>query len=178
MRIGIDARMLGSAPGIGRYTDLLLRELFRLDHENEYVLFLREPIFQSYAVPEARVRKVLAPERWYSIREQVTLPLRILRERLDLLFVPQFNVPFLLSCPFVVTIHDVTQLYVPGPLQRRHAFRRQAFRWVFGHAVRQARVVIAVSNYTKKEIRENFSVHEEKIRVIYEGPGLLEASAP
>lgn len=171
MRIGIDARMLGSAPGIGRYIDCLTRELFRIDTENEYVLFLREPIFSRYVVPHARVRKNKAPERWYSFAEQVLLPLRCARAKLDLLFVPQFNVPFFVPCPFVVTIHDVTQLYMPGPVQARSFLRQRAFRFVFRHAVERARSVIAVSRYTKEEIIRNFGGNPEKIHVIYEGPG-------
>lgn len=186
MRIGIDARMLGFAPGIGRYIAELTRELFLLDQENEYVMFLREPTYSLYSAREfqrgsalgkvpqgsARIWKMRAPERWYGLLEQITLPFRFKNADLDLLFVPQFNVSFWTPCPFFVTIHDVTQLYMPGPLQERSTFRRRAFRAVFRHAVKRARAVIAVSEYTKGEIVKNFNIDPKKIRVIYEGPGL------
>ncbi|OHA49139.1 MAG: hypothetical protein A2682_03850 [Candidatus Terrybacteria bacterium RIFCSPHIGHO2_01_FULL_58_15] len=171
MRIGIDARMLGSAPGIGRYIARLTNELFLLERESEYVLFLREPSYSAYRPARERIRKVYAPERWYGWMEQLTLPWRFMRERFDLLFVPQFNVPLFLPRPFVVTIHDLTQLYVPGPAQLGSVFRRLAFRLVFSMAIRRARAVITVSEYTKREIIKNFSVPAHRIVVIPEGPG-------
>ncbi|MBI4134040.1 MAG: glycosyltransferase family 4 protein [Candidatus Terrybacteria bacterium] len=171
MRIGIDARMLGSAPGIGRYIARLTSELFLLERESEYVLFLREPSYSAYRPARERIRKVYAPERWYGWMEQLTLPWRFMREQFDLLFVPQFNVPLFLPRPFVVTIHDLTQLYVPGPAQLGSVFRRLAFRLVFSMTIRRARAIIAVSEYTKREIIKNFSVPAHRIVVIPEGPG-------
>lgn len=166
--------MLGSAPGIGRYIELLTQELFELDHENEYVVFLREPAFSVYRKTRLKnVRAVLAPERWYSVSEQVTWPLRIARERLGLLFVPQFNVPLLVPCPFVVTVHDVTQLHDPGALQRRSRLHRAAFKLIYRQAVERARAVIAVSHYTASEVMQHFSPDPDRLNVIYEGPGLL-----
>lgn len=165
--------MLGSAPGIGRYIEQLTKELFQQDRTNEYILFLREPVYSRYQVPGTRFRKVRAPERWYGLAEQVTFPLRLWRAKLDLLFVPQFNVPLFVPCPFVVTIHDVTQLFMPGPLQVHSAFRRWAFRIVFGSALKRARAVIAVSEYTKNEIIKHFRADPKKLHVIYEGPGLI-----
>lgn len=170
--------MLGSAPGIGRYIELLTQELFELDHENEYVVFLREPAFSVYRKTRLKnVRAVLAPERWYSVSEQVTWPLRIARERLGLLFVPQFNVPLLVPCPFVVTVHDVTQLHDPGALQRRSRLHRAAFKLIYRQAVERARAVIAVSHYTASEVMQHFSPDVERLNVIYEGPGLLTLEA-
>ena len=43
MRIGIDARFLGpEGTGLGRYIEKIIDELQDLDHENEYVIFLRK----------------------------------------------------------------------------------------------------------------------------------------
>lgn len=173
MTIGVDARMLGFAPGIGRYIENLFNNLLVHDTHNDYVFFLRPPMDETYSFLFPNARVVAVPERWYSVREQVTLPFRFRAQKPDLLFVPQFNVPLLAPRPFVVTIHDVTQLYMPGPLQRTSAVRRLGFRTVFARAVRAAHTVIAVSAYTKQEILKNFPVREDKIRVIHEGPGLL-----
>ena len=49
MTIGIDARMYGSGfTGIGRYTYELIQNLAQLDHENEYVVFLRKEAFDEF----------------------------------------------------------------------------------------------------------------------------------
>ena len=174
MKIGIDARLLGAAYGMGRYIERITAEIFVNDSENEYVLFLNPKTAATYRTPEgARVRLIVSPERWYGWREQLTWPLRLRREKLDLLWVPQFNVPLFVPCPFVVTVHDMTQWYVPGTLQRWRPHHRLAFWLTFANAVHRARAVIAVSQYTKDEILRHFRVHSGKIQVIHEGPGLL-----
>jgi len=174
MRIGIDARMFGSAFGIGRYIEhisLGIMELGKARHT--FVLFVREAALAQQLLPKGvDAEIVVAPERWYSWSEQLTWPLRIARQKLDLIFIPQFNVPLLVPTPFVVTIHDVTQLYIPGTLQERSFIHRVATRATFAHAVTHARAVIAVSEYTKGEILKNFSARKDRVHVIYEGTGL------
>ena len=45
-RIGIDARFVGpEGKGLGRYGEKLIEMLQELDSTNEYVIFLRDPIF-------------------------------------------------------------------------------------------------------------------------------------
>lgn len=174
MRIGIDARMYGSAFGIGRYIEQITRRVLAAGHhDHTFVLFVADTALAPGLIREGvDAEIVVAPERWYSWSEQVTWPLRIRRQRLDLLFVPQFNVPLLIPVPFVVTIHDVTQLHFPGTLQKRSWVHRLATRLTFWHALRHARAVITVSEYTKGEILKHFRISADKLRVIYEGPGL------
>jgi glycosyltransferase involved in cell wall biosynthesis len=101
----------------------------------------------------------------YSIREQFTVPLRLLRERVDLFHSPHYVLPPLVTCLSVVTIHDCIHLvfpqYLPGRLARVYA--RVFMRWA---AMRSARV-LTVSEASKHDILRFFHVPEAKVVVIH-----------
>ncbi len=55
MKIGIDARFFGpGSKGLGRYTQKLIIHLEHIDHENEYVIFLRKENFDLYTPKNKR----------------------------------------------------------------------------------------------------------------------------
>src|SRR3990172_10826079 len=95
MRIGIDARSFGTgrATGIGRYVQELIQNLEKLDHGNQYVIFLRKENFNIYQPRSKNFSKVLADVPWYGVKEQVILPGIFNAQKLDLLHVPHFNAP-------------------------------------------------------------------------------------
>lgn len=173
MRIGIDARFLGpEGKGLGRYTEELAVRIPTLAPEHRFVLFLRKENW--HLVPEAaNVEKVLAPFRWYSVREQLRLPGIVGRARLDLMHFPHFNVPLVLRTPFVVTIHDLILTHFPTerastlePLVYRAKHR--AYELVIRSAVRRARRVLTVSEYSKREIVKQFRLSPSQVVVTYE----------
>jgi glycosyltransferase involved in cell wall biosynthesis len=167
--IGIDARMYGYAQtGIGNYIRHLLRFIFENDRVNDYVIFLSPEEFDSFPVPNARVRKVKTAARWYSWKEQIILPFTLRREKLDLMHFTHFNSPILYPGKTISTIHDVTPYFFPGH-KMKSPLRRAAFRLVFYSSVKKARKIIAVSESTKSDIIRYFKIPTGKIQVVYEG---------
>ncbi|PKM87593.1 hypothetical protein CVU83_02830 [Candidatus Falkowbacteria bacterium HGW-Falkowbacteria-2] len=178
-RIGIDARFYGPlGKGLGRYVQEIVDRVIRLqathDSEIEFVIFLSPDNYESYNCPTADVRKVLVPQRWYSWREQVFFPIILRREKLDLIHFPHFNVPLLTPSPFVVTIHDLILTKFPSrrasmlpPLL--YWMKQAAYRLVVRTAVKRAKAIITVSEFTKKDIIDKFSASPEKIFITYEG---------
>ncbi len=178
MKIGIDARFYGPAGrgGLGRYTEELIRSLEATDTENEYVIFLRRENFNQYSPKNPRFRKVLADFRWYSCAEQFFFPRVLLREHLDIVHFPHFNVPILYYRPFVVTVHDLILLRFPtlrattlSPWLYRLKFL--AYRFVIWSAVLRSRSLITISEYAKGDILDRYGISSEKIRVTYESAG-------
>jgi glycosyltransferase involved in cell wall biosynthesis len=178
MRIGIDARFYGiTGKGLGRYASELISGLERVDHDNDYVVFLRRANFDDYRPRNPRFSKALAEFPWYGWREQLLFPLLLKRFRLDLMHFCHFNVPLLYRGPFVVTVHDLILLSHPtprattlGPLLFRMKYA--GYRLVIRRALASSRRVIAVSNHTKKEIVRNFpGIDPGKIEVTYEACG-------
>jgi alpha-1,3-rhamnosyl/mannosyltransferase len=163
MKIGIDARNDGS--GVGRYTFSLVRELAKLDGENEYTLFLNAKRYASYEAPGANFRPVEADIPWFSVREQLVLPRLIERERLDLVHFPHLTVPLLATMPFVVTVHDLN--YLDADATARRAVLRAGFRVELLKAKR-ARRLIAVSEHTRCEVARRLRLDPARVAVTYE----------
>lgn len=173
MRIGIDARLINET-GVGRYIRNLIRELAMQDKTNEYVVFLRAHAYDAFTAPNARWTKQCADVPWHTIAEQLTMPWILLKARLDLVHIPYFNIPIFYPGRMVATIHDLTILHfdtgkattLPLPLYK---LRRLGYYIVLAVGLRRAVRVIAVSNTTKQEIIDHFSIDPRKIVVTYEG---------
>lgn len=169
MKIGIDARLIDET-GVGRYIQNLIKELGVIDQTNSYVLFVNKKI----VLPNDRWKQWIVNVPWHSFTEQIVMPFLFLRERLDLVHIPYFNVPILYPAKFVVTIHDLTILHFDtGKASTRSFFlykiRRLGYMIALRVALARAKNVIAVSQTTKREILDHFDVPPDRIKVIYEG---------
>ncbi|MBT5338102.1 glycosyltransferase family 4 protein [Candidatus Falkowbacteria bacterium] len=170
MIIAIDARMYGASQfsGIGTYIQKLTDELFMLDKTNEYILFLREPEFSRFNPPNERVTKVLTKVQHYTLTEQTSFILELMKHKFDLIHYPHFNSPILYRKKSICTIHDITPFYYPGH-KAKSGFRQWAYRTVFKSTMHKSRKIIAVSNSTKRDIVRHFNINSEKIEVIHHG---------
>jgi glycosyltransferase involved in cell wall biosynthesis len=164
VRIGIDARKLHDF-GIGTYIRNLLRQLARLDHDAEYVIFSRPEDREALAALGANFRAVPETARNYSFAEQVKIPLAVRRERVTLFHAPHYVLPPLVRCPSVVTIHDCIHLMFPQYLPNRRSFAYA--RVSISLAARRATRVLTVSESSKRDILRFVDVRPEKIDVIY-----------
>lgn len=174
MRIGIDARFFGpSGTGLGRYTQRLVENLEKIDHKNQYVVFLGKENFDEYKPKASNFKKVLADFRWYTIAEQIKMPSLLNKYNLDLVHFPHFNVPIFYRKKFIVTIHDLILVHFPtvkNTTRNRFLYWMKflAYKLVIYSAIKRARKIIAVSNFTKNDILSNYGASSDKISVTYE----------
>ena len=174
-RIGIDARFYGPVgKGLGRYTKEIVDNILRMDSEHFYVIFLSPENYDLFSSENKNVKKVLVKSRWYSWAEQIIFPWQIHKENLDLIHFTHFNVPIFNNVKFVVTIHDLIltrfstqRATLLSPLYYR--IKYLAYRFVISRAIHKSEKIIAVSQFTKKDIEKKFKVKKDKINVIYEG---------
>jgi glycosyltransferase involved in cell wall biosynthesis len=164
LRIAIDARKLRDY-GIGTYVRALLRHLSRIDSTTEYVLLCRPPDCTVVEQLGENFRAVVESSPAYSIREQLSVPLDLRREGIDLFHAPHYVLPPLTPCKSIVTIHDCIHLRFPQYLPNKlgYAYARASL-WVATH--RSSRV-LTVSEASKRDILRYFSVPSSKIDVIY-----------
>ncbi len=164
VRIAIDARKLRDY-GIGTYVRNLLRQLARQADGTDYVLLCHEQDCATAAELGPNFRAVVERAPAYSVREQVSVPLDLRREQVDLFHAPHYVLPPLTPCRAVVTIHDCIHLRFPQYLPNRlgYAYARASL-WTATH--RAARV-ITVSEASKRDILRYFRVPESRIDVIY-----------
>jgi glycosyltransferase involved in cell wall biosynthesis len=164
VRIGIDARKLHDF-GIGTYIRNLLRQLARLDRENEFVLLCRPEDCRGLATLGENFRPVAETAGTYTIAEQLRVPLALRREGVGLFHAPHYVLPPLVRCPSVVTIHDCIHLMFPQYLPNRlaHTYARASIAL----AVRRAARVLTVSESSKRDILHFVDVPPDRIEVIY-----------
>lgn len=181
-RIGIDARFFGpKGKGLGRYVQQLITRLEKADGQNKYFIFLTKENWTDYTPLNKNFVKVVANFGWYGIKEQIYFPWLIAKYRLDLMHFPHFNVPIFCPVKFVMTVHDLILHRYPtrrattlGPTKWR--LKNIGYRLVFWIARLRARKIIAVSNFTKQDMQEEFNINDDKVVVIYEGPNFSGAT--
>ncbi len=191
MKIGIDARFYGPVgKGLGRYTQEVVDNIIKITTSHSslkdgqdisFVIFLSSDNFDEFIVPGVNIKKVKLTCSWYSWSEQLLFPYYIWREHLELIHFPHFNVPLLTPTKFVVTIHDLILTHFPTMrATQHHRFRYYlknfAYRLVILVALKRAKRIITVSQFTKQDIIKEFGIKPSKIIVIYEGVANLSAS--
>jgi glycosyltransferase involved in cell wall biosynthesis len=164
VRIGIDARKLHDF-GIGTYIRNLLRQLARLDSQNEFVVFCRPDDRDTLATLGENFRPVVERSGNYSIAEQIKIPIAVRREGVTLFHAPHYVLPPLVRCRSVVTIHDCIHLMFPQYLPNRLAL--EYARMSIALAARRATRVLTVSESSKRDILRFVDTEPSKIDVIY-----------
>jgi glycosyltransferase involved in cell wall biosynthesis len=177
MKVGIDARFYGpQVKGLGRYLQKLIENLEELEKnsQNEFYIFLTKEGYDNYQPQSNNFHKVLADFSWYGWKEQLFFPFFLNKYRLDLMHFGHFNVPWLYRKKFVVTIHDLILFHYPtfknSTLSRSYYLVKLiAYRFIINSSVKRARKVIAVSDFTKRDILNNFKIEKDKVEVVKEG---------
>jgi len=174
MKIGIDARFFGKA-GPGRYTKNIIQHLEKLDKVNQYIIFLCRDNFEQYLPQNPNFKKVLADYRWYSFQEQTGFLLKVLSQKLDLFYVPHFNIPVLYPGRIVTAIPDMTMHTFSterGTTLPIWYFRlkKMVYKLVFWWAVLRSCRVIVPSKTVLAEFKQNLhGFKTTKYVLAYEG---------
>lgn len=168
MRIGIDARPI-HLPGIGRYISELLRHLAKVDARNQYLIYFSSPEYiNAINFNNPNFRPVLVPSNIYTISEQVYMPYRIKKDRLDIFHsTTSLSLPLIKVCPSVITFHDmllkVHQEFIPSKVAWAY------FNIVNWRAIRSSDKIITVSHFTANELTSFYPEVKSKITTIHSG---------
>ncbi len=165
-RIGIDCRMWDET-GIGRYIRNVVEQISKIDNRNEYFLFLLPKNISEVNLP-SNFKLIPVNIRWHTLAEQTRLPLVFLRQKLDILFVPHFNVPILYPGKFVATIHDLTILRTRTGRATTlpyfvYLIKHLAYRINLLFTVKRAKVLFTPSNFVKEDVAKTFNLKNKKI---------------
>lgn len=177
MTIGIDASRanLERKTGVEFYSYFLIQELKKIISEPyKVILYSPEPLCGELAN--------LPPNwEWRYVRSPIILPFRgkrpflwtqfglsleMLRRPPDVLFVPSHALPFICPKNSYVTIHDIGFDRYPASY---HWLARLYHRLVTRFAVWQAKKIITISEFTKKELIDVYRASPEKIVAIPNG---------
>lgn len=179
MRVGIDAACWSNRRGYGRFTRELLNAILELDTDNEYVFFLDSETNAMDNFPRSITRIVLdvseTPSKaassygHRSLRDMWKTAKTVSREDLDIFFYPSVYTyfPVFSRVKKIVAIHDVIAEQYPKLVfrNRKHQLFWNIKVWL---AIKQADLILTVSEFSKKGITEQFEVSEKQIKVVAE----------
>ena len=166
MRIGIDIRAIGDF-GVGTYIRNVVRMLGKLDHANEYLLIGQpERVFDIGSLPP-NFRSIQLTLPVTSTAGYFALRRIVQQENCDAVHIPSlfWLPPYLLPCPYVVTVHDVLEYMVRA--NNGSGIRRTFHFYSTRRVLRNASRILAVSNFTKMDVSRLFGVPSSQIEVIY-----------
>ncbi len=168
MIIGIDCHNLEKErTGVGRYLINLLKQWSRIEpKENiKFILyfykkipddeFLNGPIFEKKLL-----RFWLKPS--FLMYFLIFLPITLKKDKVDLAFFPGYMVPMTYFGKSVIVIHDMAFWAHPEWFVFRYRLPYRIFSW-FGAKI--SRIVITISEFSKKEILKYLKIKKDKIFV-------------
>jgi glycosyltransferase involved in cell wall biosynthesis len=165
MKIAIDIRRMTEF-GVGTYIRNVVRTLGRLDEETSYLLIGSPAKVKEIGALPANFQTVPLSEPERSLKSYREFRAVVKRLECDLVHIPNlFSIPRGLSCPYVMTVHDI--------LEHLSRAREQTGFWRSVHFQLTKRVlhgaarIFAVSNFTKVEIEKLFSIPPGRIEVVY-----------
>lgn len=170
----IDARLYGPKDtGIGRYTQKLVENLWRVDSRNRYLILLRKDDYENLKLPK-NWTKILADFKHYTFEEQFKMPILLLKLKPDLVHFPHFNVPILYFGKFIVTIHDlIMHKFADGAATTRkfpiYQIWRLGYHIAFAKAIYGSKKIIVPSKAVKDEVVNFYRINSKKVEVTYEG---------
>ncbi len=173
MKIGIISDFLDKPfVGVNVYIYNLVRNLTRLDRENQYYLIHTArndlDVFKmnnDVIIPAVSGRRV---PYGYLIWRLVQLPPKLKKMNLDVVHDTVDFGPLAFRMPFktVQSIHDLAPFGLP---QDYLPVYRIAYRTIVPRVARNADKIIVPSAYSKQELLKRLMVQEEKIRVVHLG---------
>lgn len=172
MRIGIDAsRAYGSRrTGTETYAHEMIRELLVLPEakKHEWILYIKPG--QTTGQKKTNVRETVINLKY--LWTQAGLAGRTWVDRLDWLWVPAHTLPVLRKPAAwggpktIVTIHGIEYEWLPA---FENHLQRVYLPWSTMYATASADKIVAVSNFTARQLAARFGTSEAKIEVIHEG---------
>lgn len=182
MRIGVDATCWANGRGYGRFTRELVTAMVHEAPADEFICLLDDRAHRSFALEAANVTPVIVPQRVSPTvaagadtsrtpADMFRLTRAVWRNRPDVFFSPSVYTYFPLppGLPAVVTIHDAIAERFPSltlPSLRARLF----WNAKVALAIRQARLVLTVSEYAAREIVELHRLPRARVRVALEAP--------
>jgi len=175
MIIGFDAkRAFHNRTGLGNYSRDLIRILSLFHPQHKYVLYNPKPAKTAlFSHSACNIVERLPQGRFYgyfyNLWRQWGIAGDLKNDRIELFHGLSAEIPLHLSktgIKSVVTVHDLIFLRYPQ-------FYSPIDAWIYrqktGYAVKNADMVVAISEQTRKDIMEFYRIDPAKIRVIYQG---------
>lgn len=175
MKIAINCQfwILHGGGGIKEYIANLVSHLDKVDHQNEYVLYVLEDQFEGAKSklperfklkaipyrrnPVSRIMRSLFAQRFWSREER--------EEGFDVFHSPFFHAPKMKRARVIMTVHDLRLYRYP---ETYPFLRYQFLKRTVKKSIERVDKIIAISQFTKDEMIDTCGVNPDKVKVIHE----------
>ena len=164
MRVAIDIRRAGDF-GFGTYIRNIVNQFGRTDTDTEYLLIGQRTHLEQFDPLPENFQLLDYPAEPGSFHTHMHLPFVLHKRNVDVLHMPWFYAPAIVSSRLILTVHDLTDVLVPPP--GIPAMMQTGRLYFARRALARADRILAVSHSSKRELSRVFDVPEKKIDVVY-----------
>jgi glycosyltransferase involved in cell wall biosynthesis len=172
MRIGFDAkRAFNNKTGLGNYSRFVLEVLLKYHPEHQYRAYTpknNRNLFSGFPEELAILPKSALDKKLSFYWRYATITKQLRDDKIDIFHGLSHEIPQGLqkaNIRSVVTMHDLIFERLPGLFK---PVDRLIYRHKFKSACSRADVIVAISEQTKRDLIEIYSIDPERIRVIYQ----------
>src|SRR5450755_5102355 len=152
--------------GVGTYIRNVVRTLARLDRDSKYFLVGSPAKVAECGPLPPNFHTVALAGGDDTLKGNLEFRAIVRRLECDVVHIPHlFWIPRGLSCPYVLTVHDLLE-HMYGS-RNASSLRRSLHFYLTRRVLRKAARVIAVSQFTKNEIEKLLAIADERIEVVY-----------
>jgi len=178
MKIGIEGQRLfrEKKHGMDMVALELVRNLQRIDTENDYVVFIKPDVDDSVLKETPNFKIVRLEGGFYPLWEQFALPKAARELGCDLLHCTSNTAPIWTKIPLVVTLHDIIYMessylkILTGKGSLYQKFGNVYRRLFIPAVVKRSRKIITVSHFEKNRIAEFFGMkNDARLTAVYNG---------
>lgn len=172
LKIGVNTRLLlkDRLEGIGRFTFEVLKRMTNSHPEIEFHFFFDRPFHQDFIFGDNVIPHVLSPQArhpflfiWYFNR---SIKAALKKEKIDLFFSPDGYLSLTTNVPQFPVIHDLNFCHRPKDLP---FLMRWYYLKYFPKFAKIGAHIFTVSEFSKKDIHEQFNISNNRISVTYNG---------
>lgn len=164
MRIVIEALGIDRPGGVRTSILNTIKAMPQLAPDTYLIVYLSqiEPSLEGQSNLEQRI--IRTSNRFFArIKLMGILPFVVHHEHIDLVHFTKNLSTWLITCPQVITVHDLTAYRYPEIQHRIDAFY---WHWIEPLIIRRARMVIAVSDDVANDLVKIYKISQSHIRVI------------
>ncbi|MCD6217763.1 glycosyltransferase family 4 protein [bacterium] len=165
MKIAINVRSFSNKGGIGRYSRALVKNLIARYPDDSFQLLSTPDTDTSFITPSGNWTFIpVAGSSNRVLWERYSLARAVNKVEPDIFHCPDYTMPPGIRYPGVVTVHDLSFKYFPRGVSLK---ARMLYNYLTPPSVKKAWLVMADSNFTKREIiRARWKSHDS-IRVVH-----------
>jgi glycosyltransferase involved in cell wall biosynthesis len=172
MRIAVNTRLLlkGKLDGIGWFTYETFKRITSCHPEHEFIFLFDRPYSDEFIFSENIKPVIIGPPArhpflWY-LWFEYSVPSVLRKYNADLFISPDGYLSLKTFVPSIAVIHDINFHHRPEDLP---ALTRMFYRRFFPLYAKKADTIVTVSEYSRQDICNSYSVPVDKVNVVYNG---------